>query len=176
MPVEGAFGFGDVGLATGGVVFGERVEFEGAGGAEEPLDAFCEFEESDFFRVAEIDGLTLVAEHEAAEAVYEIVNVAEASSLGAVAEDGEGLAFEGLREEGGDDATVVEFHAGAVGVEDSGDVGAEAEFSVISHGDGFSKSFRFVVATPWADWVYVAPVGFFLGVLKRVAVAFTGGG
>ena len=96
--------------------------------------------------------------------------------MGAVAEDGEGEAVEGLRQECRDYSAVVEFHAGAVCVEDSGDVGAEAEFAVVGHCHGFSKSFRFVVATPWADWIYVAPVGFFLGVFEGVAVALAGGG
>ncbi len=163
-------------MATSRIVLWERVEFERACGAEEALDAFCEFEESDFFRVAKIDWLAFVAEHEAAESVYEVVDVTKTSGLGAVAEDSEGAAVEGLREEGGDYAAVVEFHAGAVGIEDSGDVGTEAEFAMVGHGDGFSKTFRFVVATSGADWVYVAPVGFFLRVFERVAVALAGGG
>ncbi len=152
------------------------MEFEGAGGTQEALDALCKFEEGDFFGVAEIYGLAFVAEHEAAKAFDEVVDVTEAAGLGAVAEDGQRQAVEGLREEGRDYAAVVKFHTRAVGVEDSCDVGAEAEFSMVGHGDGFGKTFRFVVATSWADWIYVAPIAFLLGVLKGVAVALAGGG
>ncbi len=81
-----------------------------------------------------------------------------------------------MREEGRDYAAIVEFHARTVGIEDSGDVGAEAEFAMVGHCHRLGKSFRFVVATSGADWIYVAPVAFLLGVFERVAVAFAGGG
>ena len=43
--------------------------------------------------------------------------------LPAVAEDGDGFAFERFADEGGNDAAVFEAHAGAVGVEDADDLG-----------------------------------------------------
>ena len=96
--------------------------------------------------------------------------------MSAVAEDTQRQAFGGLGEEGRDYAAVVELHTRTVGVEDPGDVGAEAEFAVVGHSHGLSKTFRFVVATSWPYWIYVAPIAFLLGVLERVAVALAGGG
>ncbi len=47
--------------------------------------------------------------------------------------------------------------------------------AVIGHGDGFGETFGFVVDGTRADGIYVAPISFFLGMLKGIAVALGGG-
>lgn len=175
-PTEESAGLGDVGAAALGVVFGEGVEDDFRGGGGEVFDVAGEFEHGHFGGVAEVDGEAFVAEAEADEAIDEVGDVAEAAGLFAGAEDGNGLAAEGLAEEGGDDAAVVEFHAGAEGVEDAGDGGGEVVGAMEGHGEGFGVAFGFVVAGAGTDGVDVAPIGFALGVFEGVAVTFRGGG
>ena len=59
--------------------------------------------------------------HEANEALAEVVHVAEGTSLGAVAIYCNGLATEGLHNEVGNYSAIFRVHAGAIGVENSGD-------------------------------------------------------
>jgi hypothetical protein len=118
----------------------------------------------------------VVAHHEAEDAVDEVGDVAEGAGLGAVAEDGDGLALEGLAAEGGDDAAVLGAHARAVGVEDADDAGFDAVVAVVGHDDGFGEALGFVVDAAGADGVDVAPVGFDLRMDEGVAVDLGGGG
>src|SRR5438309_295259 len=70
--------------------------------------------------IAEIDraGDVVAGCHQAQEALHQIVDVAEGAGLGAIAEDGDGLALEGLDDEVGDHAPIVGMHARTVGIED----------------------------------------------------------
>ena len=77
----------------------------------------------------------------------------------AIAEEGEGLALEGLAAEGGDDAAVVGAHAGAVGVEDADDAGFKMVEAVVGHDDGFGEALGFIVDAARPDWVDVSPDG-----------------
>ena len=118
----------------------------------------------------------LLRARETHDAVDEIGDVAEASGLGAVAVDGEGLAVQRLHHEVGDDAAVVGLEAGAVGVEDADQMGVDAVVAVVGHDGGLGESLGLVVDGARADGIDVAPVGLDLGVDLGVAVALGGGG
>ena len=75
----------------------------------------------------------------------------------------------------GHDAAVVELHARAVGVEDADDAGIDFVIAVVGHGDGLGEALGFVVDGARADGIHVAPVGFFLRMLQRIAVALGSG-
>ena len=120
-------------------------------------------------------GQMLVRFRQAQEAVDFVADVAEAAGLAAVAVDGEVFAAQSLLHEVGDDAAVVELHARAVGVEDADDARIDLVIAVIGHGDGFGEALGFVVDRARADGIHVAPVGFFLRMLERIAVALGGG-
>jgi len=105
-----------------------------------------------------------------------VIDEAEGSGLGAVAEDCKWFISKGLQDEIADDAAIVGAHTGAVGVEDAGYADIDAVFAVVIEHEGFGDAFAFVVATPWANWVYVAPVVFFLGVFYGITVDFGGAG
>ncbi len=120
---------------------------------------------------ADVDGEMLFGARETDDAVDEIGDVAEAAGLGAVAVDGEGLAFEGLDEEVGDDAAVVGLETGAIGVEDADKVGVDAVVAVIGHDGSLGETLGFIVDGAQADGIDVAPVGFDLWVDFGVAVA-----
>ncbi len=96
--------------------------------------------------------------------------------MGAFAVYGEGFAAEDGADEAGDDAAVIEAHAWAVGVEDADDAGVELVIGVVGHDHGFGEAFCFVVDAAGSDGVYVAPVGFGLGMDLGVAVDFAGAG
>ena len=46
---------------------------------------------------------------------------------------------------------------------------------MVGHGHGFAKALGFVINRAWADGIDVSPIGFFLRMLQRIAVAFRGG-
>ena len=106
----------------------------------------------------------------------QVVDVAEAARLAAVAEDGQRLVLERLAQEGRDRAAVVRAHPRAVGVEDPHDAGVDALLAVVGHRQRLGVALRLVVDAARADRVDVAPVGLRLGVDLRVAVDLGGGG
>src|SRR5207244_1024437 len=110
------------------------------------------------------------------EAADGVGDEAEGAGLRAVAGDGDGLIFQRLTDEIGDDAAVGGVHARAVGVEDSHDSGVGAALAVVGHGAGFGEAFGFFVHGSQADGVDVAPEIFALNVFGRVAVNFAGAG
>ncbi len=175
-PAKDTFGLGDIGLTTGRIVLRQGVELEGACGAKKALDSLGKLKQSDLVGIAEVDRLALIGEQQSIQAIDEIVDVAEAARLRAVAVHRERTPVTGLRKKSGDDTTVVELHAGAVGIEDARDGGAQAVLAVVGHGHGFGKALGFVVAAAGADGVDVAPVGFFLGMLEGIAIALAGRG
>ena len=170
-------GQGEVGFAALGVVFGDGFEVEFGAGVGEAEDGLGELEDGGFVVVADVDGADEAnLFHHGFCAVDEVVYVAEGAGLLAFAEDGDGFAFKGLEDEVGDDAAVVEGHAGAVGVEDADDADVYFVLAVVVHHEGFGHPFAFVVAGAGADGVDAAVVGLFLRVFFGVAVDFGGGG
>ena len=104
------------------------------------------------------------------------LHIAEAARLLAVAVDGQRLAAQGLADEVGHDAAVVQAHARAIGVEDAHDARLHAVRAVVGHGHGLGKALGLVVDAARADRVDVAPVAFLLRMHHRVAVDLAGAG
>ena len=100
----------------------------------------------------------------------EVVDVAEAARLRAVAEHGERLARERLADERRDRAPVVRPHPRAVRVEDPDDARVDALLAVVRHRQRLGVALRLVVDAARADRVDVAPVGLGLRMHLRVAV------
>jgi hypothetical protein len=100
----------------------------------------------------------LAARREQEEPADQIVDVAEASCLRAVAEDGERLAGERLADERRDRAPVIGAHPRPVRVEDPDDRRVDALLPVIGHRQGLRVALRLVVDAAGADRVDVAPV------------------
>ena len=73
-------------------------------------------------RVADVDRVVHVGQHQPDDAVHQIGDVAEAARLRAVAENRDVLVPQRLRHERGHGASVVEPHPRAVGVEDADDL------------------------------------------------------
>ncbi len=175
-PVEQFPGAGGIGTALLGVVHGQGFVDDLTLAAGEFDDEFGEIEDGELGRVADVDGFVEIALGEAEDAVDEVAAVAKAAGLLAFAEDGEGFSAQRLADEGGDDAAVLESHAGAVCVEDADDVGIDFVVAMVGHGHGLGETLGFVVDAAGADGIDVAPVGFGLGMFERIAVAFGGGG
>ena len=104
------------------------------------------------------------------QAADQVVDVAEAPRLGAVAEDGDRLALHRLAHEGRDRAAVVGAHPRPVGVEDADDRGVDALLAVIGHRQRLRVALRLVVDTAGPDRVDVAPVGLRLRMHLRITV------
>src|ERR1700733_762994 len=109
------------------------------------------------------------------EAVDFVADVAEAASLAAVAVDGEVFAAQSLLHEIRHHAAVIQLQAGSVRVEDAHDARIDLVIAVIGHGYGLGEALGFVVDGTRADRIHVAPIGFFLGMFQRIAVALGGG-
>ena len=104
------------------------------------------------------------------QAADQVVDVAEAPRLGAVAEDGDRLALHRLAHERWDRAAVVGAHPRPVGVEDADDRGVDALLAVIGHRQRLGVALRLVVDTAGADRVDMAPVGLRLRMHLRITV------
>ena len=152
-----------------GSSIGQRLEDDRA--AAEDLDHLLgELEQRELLRVADVDGQVLAALRERDQAADEVVDVAEAPRLRAVAEDGQRLLLERLAHERRDRAAVVRPHAAPVGVEDADDRRVEALLAVVGHRERLGVALRLVVDAARPDRVDVTPVGLGLRVHLRVAV------
>ena len=170
LPAEHLAGPCDVRLAHPRVVDREGLKDDLARGPRHAQDCLGQLEQRHLVRIAEVHRQMLAARGEHLEAADRVLDIAEAAGLGAVAEDGERLALEGLPQEGRDGAAVVRAHARPVRVEDPGDAGVEALLALICHRQRLGVALRLVVDPARADRVHVAPVGLGLGMDLRVAV------
>ena len=107
---------------------------------------------------------------------HQVGDVAEAARLLAVAEDRDVLVAQRLAHERRHRAAVVQAHARAVGVEDADDLRVDPVVAVVGHRHRFGEALGLVVDAARADRVDVAPVGFLLRVLERIAVDLGGRG
>jgi len=108
---------------------------------------------------------------QAQETVDLVAHVAEAAGLTAVAVDSERFAAQSLLHEIRNNASIVELHAGAVGVEDADDAGIDFVVSGDKPSSRLGEALGLVVYGARADGIHVAPVGFFLWMLQRIAIA-----
>ena len=129
-----------------------------------------ELEQRELVRVADVHRQVLAALREQDQPADEVVDVAEAPRLRAVAEDRDRLLLQRLADEVRDRAPVVGAHPRAVGVEDPDDRGVDALLAVVGHRQRLGVALRLVVDAARADRVDVAPVRLRLRMHLRVAV------
>jgi hypothetical protein len=115
-----------------------------------------------------------VRQHQPDDPVDEVADVGEAARLRAVAEHRHVFVAQRLRHERRDGAAVVDAHPRTVGVEDPHDLRVHAVVAVIRHRHRLGEALRFVVDAARPDRVDVAPVGFRLRMLERIAVDLRG--
>lgn len=175
-PAQQGLGLGDVGAALLRVVLGQGLVAQLELYPGQLADLLGELLYRHLAGVADVHGQGVVAQQQPVDSLHQVVHVAEGARLGAVPEDGELLAPQGLAHEGGQHAAVVEAHAGAVGVEDPDDARLQAVVHVVGHGDGLLEALGLVVAAAGAHRVHVPPVLLHLRVHLRVAVHLRGGG
>jgi len=121
-------------------------------------------------RVADIDRAAFLRQHQLDDAVDEIGDVTEAARLLPVAEDRDVLVDERLRDERRHGAAIADAHARAVGVEDADDLGVDLVEAAIRDRHRLREPLGLVVDAARPDRVDVAPVGFLLRMLERIAV------
>mmetsp|Transcript_21878 Transcript_21878/g.62354 ORF Transcript_21878/g.62354 Transcript_21878/m.62354 type:complete len:201 (-) Transcript_21878:343-945(-) len=136
----------------------------------ERLDVRGEILDVEFFRIAKVHGLVVVAVHERMQSIDEVADVLEGSRLFAVTVNGNILVLQGLDDEVGHHSSIVGMHAWSERVEDSCNPHRDVVLVVIRVHHGFGNPLPFIVAAAWADRVDVAPVRFLLRMLLRIAV------
>src|SRR5438309_2326725 len=176
LPSEQARGLADIGATLLGIVLRKRLENDGHVGSEEGANAFGEFQNRDFLRIADIYGFVLLGIHQPVDAFDEVRHITEAACLPPVPIDGDGLAPKRLVYEIGQGAPVMETHARSISIKDADDTRIHAVEAVISHDHGFRKSLGFIVDAARTDRVYVPPIAFRLWTDLRIAIAFGSGG
>ena len=176
LPAEDLAGLGDVGLAHLGVVLGQLQEGELRARAGQLEHGLGELQDRHLAGVADVRRQGLVGLQQPVDAVHQVRHVAEGARLAAVAEDGQGLAAQGLAHEGRQGAPVVQAHARTVGVEDPHDAALEGVVPVVAHGHRLGEALGLVVDAAGPDRVDVTPVVLLLGVHQGVAVALRGRG
>ena len=85
LPLQDAAGFCDVRAALLGIVLRQRMKNDRSGCADERAHALGKFENRDFVRVADVDGLVLVRFEQPVNSFDQIGDVAKTSRLLAVA-------------------------------------------------------------------------------------------
>src|SRR6476659_7936062 len=116
LPAEHLLRARDVRLAHLGIVDRERLENDLARRARRAQHELRELDQRELAGVAEVDREVLLARRQQVQAADEVVDVAKAPRLRAVAEHLDRLARERLPDEGRDRAPVVRAHARAVRV------------------------------------------------------------
>src|SRR5579885_60903 len=169
-PVQNFSRLGNVGAALFGIVLRQRFENDSAPGTGGANDFPGELQHRQFRRVADVHGQIVIAHHQPVDAFDQVGNVTEAAGLSALAEDGDGLVFERLTDEGRHDAAIVKAHPRAVGVEDAHDARLDFVFAMVGHGQRLGEPLGLVVTAARADGVDVAPVFLGLWMDERVAI------
>src|SRR5438105_1274840 len=158
LPAEALARLRDVRLANLRIVLRKGLEDDLALRAGHLQDDVRELEQGELLRVAEVDGIVLVAHREQVEAADQVVDEAEAARLRALAEYRQRLAVERLAHERRDRPAVVRPHPRAVRVEDPRDRRIDSLLPVVGHGHRLRIPLRLVVYTSGSDRVHVAPV------------------
>src|SRR5262249_50713 len=92
LPAEQRLRTADVGTPYLGVILRERLMDDRVGTAQQSEDLAGEFHDRYLVRIAEVDRIVVVGEQEALDAINQIVHVAEAARLPAVAIDAQRFA------------------------------------------------------------------------------------
>lgn len=141
-------------------------------------DGVGEFANGEFVGVAEVDRSRKIGSFidHSQEALDEVVDVAEAARLLAVAVDRDRLTLQRLDDEIRHHAPVVGMHSRAIGVEDAHDLDVEFVLAVIVEEQRLGAALAFVVAGARPDRVDIAPVALGLRMDRGIAVDLGGGG
>ena len=128
--------------------------------------------------IAEIDGTgdAVGAFHQADQAFDQVVDIAEASCLLAVAIKCYVFALERLNDEVRYDAAIIWVHTRPIRVEDARHLDVEIVLAMIIKEERSSTAFALVLTGPRTDRVDITPIAFFLRVHCRVAINFRGRG
>src|SRR5256714_15336334 len=145
LPAEHVLGPRDVRLADLGVVDRERLVHDLARRPRHAEHGLGELVEGELARVPDVDRQMLVALGQQREPADQVVDVAEAPRLRALAEDGDRLPLQRLAHERRHGAPVVRAHAWPVRVEDPDDAGVEALLAVVAHRERLRIALRLVV-------------------------------
>ena len=162
------------GWRTFGSSIGQRLVDDLRARAGHLDDRLGQLQQRELVGVADVDRVVLAGLGQRDDARDEVVDVAEAARLRAVAEDRDRPVGERLAQEGRDGAPVVRAHPRAVGVEDPHDRRVDALLAVVGHRQRLGVALGLVVDAARADRVDVAPVGLGLRVDLRVAVDLAG--
>src|SRR5439155_9275505 len=175
LPAEQLASAGDVGLPDLRIVDGQRLVDDLASRPGDAEDGLGQLVESELTGIAEVDRQVLAGFGQQDEPANEVVHVAEAARLAAVAEHSQWLALDGLSDKRRNRTPVARPHPWTVGIEDSCDRGIDALLCVVGHRHRLGVALGLVVDTARPDRVDVAPVRLRLGVHLRVAVDLTRG-
>ena len=129
-----------------------------------------ELEQRELLRVADVDGQVLADSASSDEPADQVVDVAEAPRLRAVAEHRQRLALERLADEVGIARPSFGRIRGPYVLKMRDDRRVDALLAVVRHRQRLGVALRLVVDAARADRVHVAPVGLRLRVHLRVAV------
>ena len=172
---DGAADLGEVRHAPAHVLeavavrLGVRDALDRGGAAGVPDDALGELVDAHLLLVADVEDLAVGGGRvrQLDDGADHVAHVAEAAGLVPVAEDGDGLAGEGLADEGGDDHAVAAGLARADGVEEAGDDDGQAPLAGVRQGEELVDGLGAGVAPPALvggadDEVVVLPAGLHL--------------
>src|SRR5690606_21408183 len=120
------------------------------------------FADRNLIRVADVNRQVIITHEQPEYAIYQVIYITEATGLTAIAEHCEILSPQSLTNERRQNTAVIQAHSGAVGIENSHDTGFERVIIVVSHSDGFHKSFCLVVAAARSNRIHIAPIRFSL--------------
>src|SRR5207248_101236 len=129
-----------------GVVDRQRPVLDRALAAGQVADLLSQATDAYLLLAAQVEGQVVVAVQDRQDPRDQVVHIAEAAGLAAVAVDGQGFAAQRLRHEVGDDAAVVDAHARRIGVEDADDPGIQPVRPLVGHRVSLCDTLRLVVA------------------------------
>src|SRR5262249_49899318 len=140
-------GPGDVRPADPGVVLGQGPKLDGALRPGQLADLPGELQDGHLAGVAQVDRLVEIGRQQLLDPVDQVVDVAEAPRLRAVAVHRDRLAAQRLAHEVRQGAAVVEPHARAVGVEDPYYPCIDTVGAVVGHDHGLGEALGLIVYT-----------------------------
>src|SRR5690606_21305894 len=114
--------------------------------------------------------------HQADHPLDQVIHVAEAAGLGAVAIDGDGFALERLDDEVADHSAIVGVHARSISVEDTHDLDLQLMLAPVVEEQRLGAALALVVAAANTNRIHSAPITFGLGMDFRIAVDLAGAG
>ena len=137
---------------------------------------FRQLANREFAGITDVDRAAVIAVHQADHAFDQIIHVAEAARLAAIAIEGERFAAQRLHDEVAHHAAVIRQHARPVGVEDPHHANLRAVHALVVETQSFGDALAFVVTAAQADGVHAAAVALRLRMHLRIAIHLTGAG